>query len=461
MTIALQFLGAARHVTGSKHLLTVNGKGILLDCGMVQGPRRMADKANRTLPFSVGEIDAVVLSHAHIDHSGSLPKLVKDGYSGPIHCTEPTADMLEIMLADSAYIQFSDARHLGRRGIDFEPIYDQDDVAATLTQVVGKPYHESFEVLPGVRVTFLDAGHILGSALVVLDVDDGKHKLRIGFTGDHGRKDLPILRDCEQFPELDVLITESTYGDRLHDSNVDMQAALEDVVNHEQLDGGRILIPAFSVGRTQNVVLSLGMLLQQGRIDELPIWVDSPLSRKSTAIMANHSEVFDKQTRALIAGGHSPFFFDGVRYVASVDESKALNDEHVGVIVSSSGMCEAGRILHHLARSVGNPRDCVLMVGYQAEGTLGRRLIEGVKEVKIYGKTYDVRCQVRSIGGFSAHADWRELIEAYGHLGPHLERTFVVHGEEGPATTHAERLTELGFKNVAVHVQGQRFVLRD
>jgi len=461
MTIALQFLGAARHVTGSKHLLTVNGKGILLDCGMVQGPRKMADKANRRLPFDVADIDAVVLSHAHIDHSGSLPKLVKDGYDGPIYCTEPTADLLEILLADSAHIQASDARHLARRGHKFEPIYDQDDVAKCLAQVVGQSYHLAFEVLPGVRVTFLDAGHILGSALVVLDVDDGQHKLRIGFTGDHGRADLPILRDCERLPELDVLITESTYGDRLHENRTDMEAALEAVVNHEQQDGGRILIPAFSVGRTQNVVLFLGKLLQQGRIDQLPIWVDSPLSRKSTKIMASHAEVYDDETRALIAGGHSPFFFDGVRYIETVDESKSLNDEHVGVIVSASGMCEAGRILHHLARSVSNPRDCVLMVGYQAEGTLGRRLIEGTEQVKIYGRQYDVRCQVRSIGGFSAHADWQELIDAYGHLGPRLEQTFVVHGEEGPATTHAERLTAMGFKNVVVPVQGQRFVLRD
>ena len=461
MTIALQFLGAARHVTGSKHLLTVNGKGILLDCGMVQGPRKMADKANRKLPFDVADIDAVVLSHAHIDHSGSLPKLVKDGYDGPIHCTGPTTDLLEIMLADSAYIQASDARHLSRRGHKFEPIYDKDDVAQCLTQVVSQDYHQAFEVLPGVQVTFLDAGHILGSALVVIDVDDGKHKLRIGFTGDHGRKDLPILRDCERLPELDVLITESTYGDRLHENRTDMEAALEAVVNQEQQDGGRILIPAFSVGRTQNVVLFLGKLLQQKRIGQLPVWVDSPLSRKSTKIMAKHADVYDDETRGLIEGGHSPFFFDDVRYIETVDESKALNDEEVGVIVSASGMCEAGRILHHLARSVGNPKDCVLMVGYQAEGTLGRRLIEGAEQIKIYGRQYDVRCQVRSIGGFSAHADWQELVDAYGHLGPKLERTFVVHGEEGPATIHAERLTEMGFKNVEVPVQGQRFVLRE
>ncbi len=462
MTIAMQFLGAARYTTGSKHLLEVNDKRILLDCGMVQGPRKIAERANRNLPLEAGSVDAVVLSHAHIDHSGVLPRLVKLGFGGPIHCTDGTESLIELLLADSAYIQGSDARHLKKRGIDYEPLYDQDDVEVTMRQVVGHPYHKSFEVLPGVQVTFLDAGHILGSALVVLDVDDGKHKLRITFTGDHGRKELPILRDVEPVPDdTDVLITESTYGDRLHGDHPDMENELARIIMDELDDGGRLLIPAFSVGRTQNVVLFLGNLIEQGRLPKLPIWVDSPLARRSTKVMAKHADYFDKETRAMLASGRSPFFFDGVTYVGDATESKALNDQREGIIISASGMLEGGRVLHHLKRTVGERRDCVLMVGYQAEGTLGRKLIDGYDRVKIYGQKYDVRCNIRSMGGLSAHADWREMIDSYGHLGKQLETTFVVHGEERPALTHADRLEGHGFKNVIVPVKHQRVVIRD
>lgn len=462
MTIAMQFLGAARYTTGSKHLLEVDDKRVLLECGMVQGPRRIADRANRDLPLEAKDVDAVVLSHAHIDHSGMLPRLVKQGFGGPIHMTDGTKSLIELLLFDSAHIQRSDARHLAKRGMEFEPYYDDDDVERTLKRSVGHRYHETFEVIPGVRVTFLDAGHILGSAIVVLDVDDGSHQVRIAFTGDHGRKELPILRDVEPIPDdTDVLITESTYGDRLHEDHPDMEAALAAIVQQELDEGGRLLIPAFSVGRTQNVVLYLGNLMRSGAIPHLPIWVDSPLARESTRVMAKYPEYYDDETRAILEAGRSPFFFDGVRYVSSVEESKSLNDEQHGIIVSASGMCEAGRIIHHLKRSVGNPKDCVLIVGFQAEGTVGRRLVEKYDRIRLFGKKYDVRCKVRSMGGFSAHADWREMIDAYGHLGKRLERTFVVHGEEKPAMTHADRLEQHGFENVMVPVKHDRVVIRD
>lgn len=460
MTIALQFLGAARHVTGSKHLLIVNDKQILLDCGMVQGPRAIADQANRNLPLDVGDLDAVVLSHAHIDHSGLLPRLSKLGFDGPIHCTSATASLIELLLADSAHIQASDARHLRKRGIDYEPYYDQEDVDRTLRQCRGVGYHTRVEVCPEVTVEFLDAGHILGAAMVVLDVDDGAHQMRICFTGDHGRKNLPILRDHERLPECDVLITESTYGDRLHESNPDMERMLGEIVRQEMADGGRILIPAFSVGRTQNIIMFLGKLMEEGKIPRIPVFVDSPLSKRATKVMAQYPELYDDATRSILEAGGSPFYFDGVRYIADVEESKSLNDVRTGVIVAASGMCEAGRILHHLERSVSRPADCVLMVGFQAESTLGRKLLDGYDEVKIYGQRHRVRCKVRSMGGFSAHADYQELVDSYGHLAPHLERTFVVHGEERPALTHADRLTDLGFKNVEVPVKRQKFVLR-
>lgn len=460
MVLELQFLGAARHVTGSKHLLRVGDDKVLLDCGLVQGPRRIADAANRRLPIGGGEVDAVVLSHAHIDHCGALPRLVKDGFAGPIWCTDATADMLGMMLRDSAHIQAQDARHLRRRGRDFEPLYDQDDVERTLRLVRGVPYHRSFEVTGRLRAEFLDAGHILGAAIVVLDAHVDHKQRRIVFTGDHGRKDLPILRDPEPIPPCDVLITESTYGDRLHESRVDMMAELARIVADELHDGGRIVVPAFAVGRTQSVVLFLGQLMRDGALPRLPIHVDSPMSREATKIMSRHSDLFDDETRALIAQGHSPFFFDGVRYVADVEESKALNQMRNGVVVAASGMCEAGRVLHHLAQSVGRPEDCVLMVGYQAQGTLGRKLLDGAETVNIFGEPYRVRCRVRSIPGLSAHADWRELLRASRPVVDRCRQVFVVHGEDEAAEAYAARLRDAGFRDVSVPSRLDRAEIR-
>lgn len=450
MTLSLTFLGAARHVTGTKHLLTVGDKKVLLDCGLVQGPRKVADRLNRNLPIAGGEVDCVVLSHAHIDHCGALPRLVKDGFHGPIWCTNATADMLRMMLSDSAHIQAQDAKHLRKRGHDFEPLYDQEDVDRTLRLVRGVDYHQVFDVVAGLRVHFLDAGHILGAGIVVMDTDVDQRQRRIVFTGDHGRKDLPILRDPEPIPECDALITESTYGDRLHPPRVDMAAELQRIVEEELHDGGRIIVPAFSVGRTQSVVLFLGQLMRDGKLPRLPIHVDSPMSREATKIMARHPDLFDAETSALMHSGHHPLFFEGVRYVADVEESKALNQLREGVIVSASGMCESGRILHHLAQTVGRREDCVLLVGYQAQGTLGSRLRDGADEVRIYGDTYKVRCKVRSMSGFSAHADYGELLATTKPLVSRCKQVFVVHGEEGPATAYADRLRAAGFRDVCV-----------
>lgn len=290
MSISLQFYGAARHVTGSKHLLEVNGKRVLLDCGMVQGPRKISDKANRDLPFPADSIDAVVLSHAHIDHSGSLPRLVRLGFKGDIHCTNPTEDLLGLLLPDSAHIQAHDARYLRKKGHRVEPAYDAEDVATTLKRARGHTYHKRFAVCEGVEAEFFDAGHILGSSMVLLSVDDGSQRLRILFTGDFGRKDLPILRDPDEVPACDYLITESTYGDRLHPPRTDLQETLCGIVEEEIRDGGRILIPAFSVGRTQIVVYFLGNLMAEKRIPKLSIFVDSPLSSKATKVMAQNPQ---------------------------------------------------------------------------------------------------------------------------------------------------------------------------
>lgn len=448
--ISLQFLGAARHVTGTKHLLTVGASRVLLDCGLVQGPRRVADHQNRHLPVDGRSLDAVVLSHAHIDHCGALPRLVADGFRGPIWCTEATADMLRMMLLDSAHIQAQDARHLRKRGHDVEPLYDVEDVERTLRLVQAVSYRRPFEVTRQLRVEFLDAGHILGAAIVVMDCEAGSKRRRVVFTGDYGRKSLPILRDPEPLPECDALITESTYGDRIHEARTDMMADLARIVTEELHDGGRVVVPAFAVGRTQSVVLFLGQLMRDGTLPPLPIHVDSPMSREATRIMARHPDLFDDETRQLLHGGHDPLFFRGVHYVEDVEGSKALNQLRTGVIVSASGMCESGRVLHHLAQSVGRPEDCVLLVGYQAQGTLGRRLLDGEKRVHILGEEYEVRCKVRSMAGFSAHADWRELLAATRPLAGRCKQVFVVHGEDEPAEAYAGRLRNAGFPQVVV-----------
>jgi metallo-beta-lactamase family protein len=460
MTIALQFLGAARHVTGTKHLLSVGDQRILLDCGLVQGPRKIADAANRNLPVAGADVDAVVLSHAHIDHCGALPRLVREGFRGPIHCTDATRDMLQLMLLDSAKIQAQDTRHLHKRGIETEPLYDEGDVQRTLQLARGVPYRRVFEVGPGVHCEFLDAGHILGAAIVALDVDHAGVRRRVVFTGDHGRKNLPILRDPDRIDACDVLITESTYGDRRHEPMGDMQEALARIVLEEQRDGGRILVPAFSVGRTQTIVMYLGQLMASGRIPKVPIFVDSPMSREATKIMASHRDLFDAPTRAMLARGEHPFFFDGVRYVADVEESKGLNGLRSGIIIAASGMLEAGRILHHLEHSVGRKEDCVLLVGYQAEGTLGRKLLDRWQKVRIYGAEHDVRCRVAFMPGFSAHADYEELLGSTGHLRQTCRQVFVVHGEATQAEAYAGRLRDHGFTSVEVPAKGDRFEVR-
>jgi metallo-beta-lactamase family protein len=448
--IQLQFLGAAQHVTGSRHLLTTGDTRVLLDCGLVQGPRRIAEQQNRTLPVDGRTLDAVVLSHAHIDHCGALPRLVKDGFRGPIWCTEATADLLRLMLLDSAQIQAQDVRHLRKRGHDVEPLYDVEDVERTLRLVRGVPYRRPTAVTSELRVEFLDAGHILGAAIVVLDCTAGRRERRVVFTGDHGRKNLPILRDPERIPECDALITESTYGDRDHPVQADMLEQLATIVAEELHDGGRIVVPAFAVGRTQTLVLFLGQLMRAGRLPQLPIHVDSPMSREATRIMAAHPHLYDDETQALLRAGHDPLFFQGVHYVADIAESKALNHLRSGVVIAASGMCESGRVLHHLAHSIDRPQDCVLLVGYQATGTLGRRLLEGAAEAHILGETYPVRCKVRSMVGMSAHADRGELLAATSHLTGRCGQVFVVHGEIGPANAHAERLRAAGFRSVSV-----------
>ncbi len=450
----LQFFGAVDNTTGSMHLVRVNGRTILLECGLFQGHRKEAFEKNRNIPFDAGSVDACVLSHAHIDHSGNLPSLVKDGFGGPIIATPATRDLCEIMLADSAYLQVQDVKYVNRKRrrqgkTPFEPLYEPEDVPPTLNLFGPLPYEQTRQIVPGVKLTFRDAGHILGSAVVQLDVEEGDGPRRLLFTGDLGRKQMPILKDPQVVEDVDVLITESTYGDRLHPAHEDVKQLLAELCRHVRTEEARLVIPAFSVGRTQQIVYFLNELYAEGEIERVPVYVDSPLSSKATTVHRRHPECYDRETERLLRQGNDPFMFPGLVYTSSVEQSKALN--HVDgpvVIVSASGMCEGGRILHHLKHTVGERRNVVLIVGYQAPHTLGRRIVEGREEVKIFGEYYDLRARVETINALSAHADHDELLDYFTAMGPGVAHAFVVHGETEAAGNLAGDLRRLGAHNV-------------
>ncbi len=464
----LQFWGAARTVTGSMHLLEVRGRRILLDCGLFQGKRQEAFQRNREFPFDVRSVDALVLSHAHIDHSGNIPSLVKQGYQGPIYATPATYDLCGAMLRDSAHIQAADAAYVNkkraRRGEPpVEPLYDLGDAVASLHHFVAVAYHRPVEIAPGVHLTFYDAGHILGSALTVLDIEEGGRYTRLLFTGDLGRKNLPILRDPQVVPEVDLLITESTYGNRDHGTPEEAEARLREVIQRTYRRGGKVVIPAFAVGRTQEVVYALHRLTEARAIPPLSIYVDSPLATNVTEIFRLHPECYDEEIAHFmwVDGHRDPFGFSRLTYVRDVEASKRLNTlQEPAVIISASGMCEAGRVLHHLKHTIEDPRNTVLFVGFQAENTLGRYLVDGHKEVKIFGEQHTVRAEVESIDGYSAHADREELLEYIQSLldhGGRLERAFVVHGDEENAQALAQALAAMPVGSVHVPVRGEAF----
>jgi len=461
----LTFIGAAREVTGSKHLITVNGKKILLDCGLFQGKRKESDAKNRHFPFDPKEIDAVVLSHAHMDHSGLLPLLVKEGFDGPIFCTFATRDLCSYMLQDSAYIQEREAEYLNkkreRKGEDpIEPLYTIDDVVPTMNLFYGIGYHKPFHVCDGVKGYFFDAGHILGSAQVHLEIDDketGK-KRTLSFTGDLGRKNLPILKDPEILPKSDFLISESTYGNRFHKSILNVGDILEENIKKVCKRGGKIIIPAFSLERTQEVVYHLNKLWQEQRIPDFPIYVDSPLSGNLTEVFAAHPECYDEETsQEFIKNRINPFGFGRLKYIRDVEESKALNHRNGPmIIIAASGMCEHGRVLHHLKNNIEDSRNMVMIVGYQAAYTLGRKLIEKLEVVNIFGKPYRVKSEVIVVDAFSGHADRSDLLFYLGQIDG-LQKTFIVHGEENQGLRFSDILTESGFQDVSVPMPLEEF----
>jgi metallo-beta-lactamase family protein len=431
--LEITFVGAAREVTGSCHLLHVNGSTVALDCGMFQGRRQEAAEKNRQLPLPIEKLDAVVLSHAHIDHSGRLPYLIAEGYSKTIWATAATRDLSAVMLADSAHIQEKDAEFLAKRRKGFvEPLYGIRHAVRTMDLMVGVPYNRPFDVVPGVRATYIDAGHILGSASVALDCTENGKTKRLIFSGDIGRSGLAIVRDPTPPEGADALIMESTYGNRDHESVEGARAQLAQVVRDTAARGGRILIPAFAVGRTQEMIYALHGLVREGAIPAIPIYVDSPLAIDTTTVFEMHPETFD-HSEEMVQKAKDLFRFELLHYTRDVEESKALSRAHGPmIIIAASGMMENGRILHHLAQGASDPRNTILVVGFQAEHTLGRRVVERQPVLQIFGDDVPLHAHVEVIDGYSAHADRTEMVAWLGQVkekSPRLGPIWLVHGE--------------------------------
>jgi metallo-beta-lactamase family protein len=448
------------------HLVHAPHAKVLLECGLFQGRRKESIEKNQHLPFSARSLDAVCLSHAHIDHSGALPMLYKDGYRGPIFATPATFDLCTVMLEDAAMIQDADARYINRQserdGSKMDPVaplYDMDDVLGVLKLFRTVPYRHREQVADGVWVTFLDAGHVLGSSIVALDVDEVGHMKRIVFTGDLGRRHMPILKDPEIPDNASFLITESTYGDREHEPIERMEDALLDVVVRTVERKGKVVIPSFALERAQEVVYSLKRLKDQGRLPNVPVYVDSPLTVKLTEVFREHPECYDEEARLMLAGNDSPFDFEGLTYVESVEDSKAIDrSPDPSIIISASGMCEFGRVVHHLKATLGSKENTVVIVGWQAPHTLGRRLVEGRSRVRVYGVEQERRAEVRVLNGFSAHADQSDLIdfaEAVRERGP-LRHVALVHGEPKAQSVLSGILGDRHFPSVSSPAPGDR-----
>lgn len=462
----LTFYGAARTVTGSMHLLEANGHRLLLECGLFQGRRADTYARNLSFPFEPRSIDAVVLSHAHIDHSGNLPNLVKRGFTGPIYATPATVHLTDIMLRDSGRIQEADVRFLNRkrerRGEPpVDPLYTAEDAERAAALLRAVPYEEAFEPMAGVTVRLIEAGHILGSAAVALELREAGRSVRLWFSGDIGRRGLPILRDPVLPRDADLLLMECTYGDKPHrDPNLAF-VELRDVVRRTVERGGKVIIPAFAVGRTQELIYGLNTLISAGELPRLPVFVDSPLAVDATQVFLEHPECFDRETHEFMRQHRHPALaFEGLTYVRSVEESKALNERSEPmIIISASGMAETGRILHHLRHNIENPRNTILIVSWQAPDTLGRRLAERAPRVRIFGEEFVRRAEVATIGGLSAHAGQDFLSEYALALRGRARVVYLVHGEEGPAMALRQVLVERGLDNVQYPEAGTCFDL--
>lgn len=460
--IRLTFWGAAGQVTGSMHLLEAAGAKVLLDAGLFQGHRADTRKLNADLPFDARRIDSIIVSHAHIDHTGRLPLLANAGFHGPIIATPATRDLCAPMLADAAHIQEKDFEFLerhGRAGPDARPLYTMADAVRVQKLMIGVPYHRIHHVRKNLSLEYLDAGHILGSASVDLRITEGTSH-RLVFSGDIGRGGLPIIRDPEPpAGPIDTLIIESTYSERDHDSVAGSEERLGEAIRRTAARGGKVLVPAFAVGRVQELVYSINQLFRAGKIPNIPVFVDSPLAVDVTSVFRLHPETFDR-TEVLVESGAPIFDMPLLQYIRDVQDSKALNRlAGPAVIIAASGMAENGRILHHLANNIGDHRSLVLFVGFQADGTLGRRIQDGAKSVKIFGEMHDMRAETETLAGYSAHADRNELRAWVKGIGAPVRRAFCVHGEPSALQTMAGILREEGVRQVHVPAHGESFEL--
>ncbi|MCX6288974.1 MAG: MBL fold metallo-hydrolase [Bacteroidetes bacterium] len=465
----ISFHGAARTVTGSKHLVQLdNNETFLLDCGLFQGMGRDTDSLNAKFGFDATKVDYVILSHAHIDHSGLLPKLVKEGFTGTIYCTPGTKALTEILLEDSAMIQRDDAKYGNKRrakqGLPpIEPLYDIDDVNLTIPLLKAVEYNTPTKISDSVAVLFTDAGHIIGSAAVSLKIKNGENIESLTFSGDIGRYRDMILRSPSEFPHADYIIIESTYGDKLHDlihtTPDDLLKWIESTCVEQK---GNLIIPAFSVGRTQEILFELNQLSLEKRLPHIPIYVDSPLSMEATEVLKKFPKYFNKKIQKILEVDDDPFDFEGLRYIKSVEESKALNEDlHPKVIISASGMADAGRVKHHIKNNISNAKNTILLVGYCEPHSLGGRLMNGAKEVKIYSELCDVVAKVGSIRSMSAHGDYEDLMQFLACQTPDLvKQVFVVHGEAEVQDHFAERLRKKGFKEVHAPEMHESFELK-
>ncbi|MBR2838136.1 MAG: MBL fold metallo-hydrolase [Kiritimatiellae bacterium] len=462
----ITFYGAAQTTTGSMHLVEACGKRILLDCGLYQGHRKEAFEKNRNLPVDPKSIDYVILSHAHIDHSGNLPQLVRQGFRGRVFARQSTTDLCDVMLRDSCFLQKRDLEYVNKkRRRDgkrlFEPLYEESDVSALMQLFVPTHLHSPREICPGVTLEFFNAGHILGSALVQLDVrPEHGHRHRLLFSGDLGQPDQPILRHFEYPTGADILLIESTYADRFHPSADDVELRLEKYLKYIDRHNSKLLVPAFSVGRTQQIIYYLNRLRERNKVPrEVRVYIDSPLSQKATRIYASHREVYNDEARRMLAEGRDPLVFPGMEFVGTPEESMALNDvQGPMLIIAASGMCEGGRVLHHLKHCASDPDNIILIVGFQAENTLGRRIVEQRETIKVLGEEVPLKARVEVINALSAHADRAGLSNWLDEVKDNVRNAFAVHGEPEKVAAMVELLKERGIRNAVAPQPGQTYV---
>ena len=461
----LEFHGAAQTTTGSMHLVEANGLRILLDCGLFQGKRKEAFERNRKMPVDPATIHAVLLSHAHIDHSGNLPSLTRNGFKGKIYCTPPTVDLCDVMLRDSVFLQQRDLYTINKKRAAqgkalFEPLYEEDDVDDVMRHITAHPFRQQISLGNNVTATFFNAGHILGAALIQLDVKPRAGRThRLLFSGDLGQPRLPLTRDADHPQGADTLLIESTYADRDHPSADDVKEQLLALINQTHQTRSRLLIPAFSVGRTQQILYYLYQLKREDRLPPSPIFVDSPLAHKATQIYVKHIGT-DEIKAAILNDSVNPTKFSNLHFIETPDQSKELNTfDGPHIIIAASGMCEGGRVLHHLQRTVGDPSSVILIVGFQAEDTLGRRIIEKAPMLKILGEEFRLRAQVRAINALSAHADRTALMNWFDNVKGSLSHVFAVHGEPEKVDTMCDLVRAHGIRNVTDPVPGQKFDL--